>query len=100
MINLFISQPMNGKTNEEILKVREAAIKEVKETCDEEVTVIESFVQDVPHDANPIWYLGQSILLLSKADIVYFASGWRKTRGCVIENAIANAYNLVTIETN
>jgi hypothetical protein len=90
---------MNGKTDEEILEVRDKILKEVKETYGDEITLIDSFVKNAPHNANPIWYLGQSILFLSKADIVYFGPGWRKARGCVIENAIANAYNLVIIET-
>ncbi len=99
-MKLFISQPMNGKTDEEILKVRDEILKEVKENCGEEITLIDSFITDTPPSINPaIWYLGQSILLLSKADIVYFGNGWQKARGCVIENAIANAYNLVIIET-
>ena len=100
MKNLFISQPMKGKTNEEILKTREEAIEEAK--CifgDEEINVIDSFVKGAPHDANPLWYLGQSILLLSTADVAYFAKEWRNARGCVIENLCANEYGLLTIET-
>ncbi len=101
MKKLFISQPMDGKTNEEILKVREEAIQEAK--CifgDEKVTVIDSFIKNAPHDANPLWYLGQSILLLATADAAFFAKGWRNTRGCVIENVCANEYGILTIETN
>ncbi len=100
MINLFISQPMMGKSEKEINKVREAAIEEVKNMFDEEVNVIDSFIKNAPDDAKPLWYLGQSILLMSKADVVYFAKGWRESRGCIIENACANEYNLCCIQTN
>lgn len=99
MINLFISQPMKGKSDKEIQEVREAAIDEVRNSFGEEINVIESFIKDAPEDAKPIWYLGKSILLMSKADVVYFAKGWREARGCAIENIIANEYGLITIQT-
>jgi hypothetical protein len=92
---------MNGKSNEEIEKVKKEAIEEVKIVFEgEEITVIDSFIKDAPHEANPLWYLGQSILLLSTADIAYFAKGWKNARGCIIENICATEYNLLSIETN
>jgi len=101
MINLFISQPMKGKTEKEIKEVKETAIEEVKDLFpDEEIVVIDSYIKDAPDDAKPLWYLGQSILLLAKADVAYFAKDWRKARGCVIENICANEYNLICIQTN
>lgn len=54
MKKLFISQPMNGKSDEEILKEREEAIKKAKEVCGEEVEVIDSFFQSAPADARPL----------------------------------------------
>ena len=41
MKKLFISQPMNGKTNEEILAVREKAIKSAERNIGEPVEVID-----------------------------------------------------------
>ena len=44
MKRLFISQPMKGKTDEDILKERELAIKLAKQHLgEEEVEVIDSF---------------------------------------------------------
>ena len=100
MINLFISQPMKGKSEKEIQAVREAAIDEVRNSFGEEVNVIDSFIKDAPDNSKPLWYLGKSILLMAKADVVYFAKGWREARGCTIENIIANEYGLITIQTN
>ncbi len=101
-MKLFISQPMAGKSDEEIRKARETAIAEVKEMFEEKVNVIDSFIKkDPPNDAVvPLWYLGMSILLMSKADVVYFAKGWRESSSCVIESTIANAYNLCCIQTD
>ena len=47
MKKLFISQPMNGKSDEQILKEREEAVREAKIVCGEEVELIDSFFQTV-----------------------------------------------------
>lgn len=59
MKKLFISQPMRGKTDEEILAVREKAIKSAEKQVGEPVEVIDSFFQSAPVDAKPLWYLGE-----------------------------------------
>lgn len=94
MKRLFISQPMKGKTNEEILAVREKAIESAKRELGEEVEVIDSFFKDAPHDAKPLWFLGKSLELLSTADVAYFAKGWGTARGCIIENKCAHEYGI------
>jgi len=43
MKKLFISQPMNGKTDEEILRERNEAINIAKDIVGEEVEVLETF---------------------------------------------------------
>ena len=73
MKKLFISQPMKGKTNEEIRKEREEAIFCAKELTGNEIEVIDSFFENAPADARPLWYLGESLKLLSTADVAYFA---------------------------
>jgi hypothetical protein len=94
MKKLFISQPMRGKTDEEILAVREMAIASAKRQVGEDVEVIDSFFQDAPVDANPMWYLAKSLELLSTADVAYFAKGWEEARGCRIENTCAIEYGI------
>lgn len=73
MKRLFISQPMNGKTDDEILAVRADAIQAAKDSVSEDIEVIDSFFQNAPAEARPLWYLGKSLELLSTADIAYFA---------------------------
>ena len=97
MIRLFINQPTQDKTDEEIIAVRERAIASVKEKTDEEVEVIDSFFRNAPHDAKPLWFLGKSLELLSTADVAYFAKGWENYRGCRIENQCAIEYGIETI---
>lgn len=97
MKKLFISQPMKGKKDEEILTAREKAIQSAKEKLGEDVEVIDSFFQNAPADARPLWFLGKSLELLSTADIAYFAEGWEEARGCVIEHDCCIRYGIDTI---
>lgn len=98
MKKLFISQPMKGKTDEEILAVRQKAIESAKRLLGEEVEVIDSFFQNAPTDAKPLWFLGKSLELLADADVAFFAKGWEEARGCRIENTCAIEYGLAVIE--
>lgn len=94
MKKLFISQPMRGKTDEEILKERERAIVKAKNVLREDIEVLETFFDDFSKDANPLEYLARSIQFLAKADIVYFADGWENARGCKIEHECAVEYGI------
>ena len=98
MKKLFISQPMRGKTDEEILAERKKAIERAERNLGEPVEVIDSFFQNAPADARPLWFLGKSLELLSTADIAYFAKGWEDARGCRIENQCAIEYGIEVIE--
>lgn len=98
MKKLFISQPMRGKTDEEILEAREKAIKSAEKQVGEPVEVLETFFQSAPAGAKPLWYLGESIKYLSDADVAFFAKGWENARGCRIEHECAKEYNVDRIE--
>lgn len=93
MKKLFISQPMRDKTDEEIKLERNEIVKRVAERFGE-VAVIESFFENAPHDARPLWFLGRSLELLSTADCAYFAEGWKEYRGCKIEHEAAIQYGI------
>lgn len=93
MKKLFISQPMRGKTDAEILAEREKAIASVKEKFpDEEIEVIDSFFKD--YNGKPLEFLGKSIMLLAQADVAYFCKGWEEARGCRIESQCAMDYGM------
>lgn len=101
MKKLFISQPMRGLTDEEILKVRQEIKVKAEKKIGEKVELINSFIEDYPGEINkfvPVWYLGKSIQLLSQADIVYFGGDWRNARGCKIEHEITKEYGIKFIE--
>ena len=101
MKKLFVSQPMRGLTDEEILKAREEIRARAEDAIGESVELIDSFIKDYPGEINksiPVWYLGKSIQLLSQADIAYFGGNWRNARGCKIEHEVARTYGIKIIE--
>lgn len=102
MKKLFISQPMRGKTDEEILAVRAQAIQSAERVLGEEVEVIDSFFKGAVGPSTvlsrPLWFLGESLKLLSGADVAYFVEGWEAARGCRIEHECAVEYGITTIE--
>ena len=97
-MKVFISQPMRGKSNEEILLERNQMIKKVNEIATEKPEVIDSFFENAPAEAKPLWFLGKSLELLSTADIAVFAKGWEEARGCRIEHECCVQYGIKTIE--
>ena len=98
MKKLFISQPMRGKTDEEILTERQKAIEAAEKMIGEPVEVIDSFFEKAPVNAKPLWFLGKSLELLADADVAYFAPGWEDARGCKIEHTCAVEYGIDRIE--
>ena len=66
MLKVFVSQPMKGKTKEEILKEKELAIQDIKKLFDEDnIEVIDSYFEDFEPDTHPLVYLARSIELLA-----------------------------------
>lgn len=90
-MKLFVSQPMRGKTDEEIIEERNALIARVREDYPD-VEVIDSFFRS--SEDTPLYNLGESLKLLSEADIAVFAKGWDTARGCRIEHQCCLDYNI------
>ena len=96
MKKLFISQPMRGKTEEEILREREKVIKAVEKYYGNEIEIIDSFFDDYDpkNGCIPLKYLAKSLELLADADIVFFCRGWDTARGCIIEHQCSVEYGI------
>ena len=99
MKKLFISQPMNGKTDEQILEERSRAMKAAGVELAESVTPVNSFFDgyDPGHGCVPLKFLARSIDLLADADVACFTPGWKEARGCRIEHECAVAYGIPVI---
>ena len=72
MTRVFISQPMQGKTDEEIKQVRDMDIEFIK-TVYPDAEIIDSFMPgNAPKDSRSgVYKLGQSIQLLAEADVLF-----------------------------
>lgn len=90
MKKVMISQPMKGKTSEQIKKERAELVKELQEAGYE---VLDTVFENAPADEDvAIYMLSQSIRYLGKADMIVFMKGWEKARGCKIEHQVAVEY--------
>ena len=96
-----ISQPMAGKTKEQIISERENAVhfleKNGCEVVDTVFDISDSSMDVFGVKVKPVYYLSQAIREMSKCDLVYFCKGWENARGCAIEFNIANAYGINTM---
>ena len=97
-MKVFISQPMKEKSNDEIKQEREKIVEALKNTFYEDIEILDSFFENAPHDAKPLWYLGEALKLLSTADIAVFAKGWHEARGCKIEHLCAEEYGVQIVK--
>jgi len=115
-MKIFISQPMNGKCDKEIIKAKESALYKFNKYLEHEydkinegktkglqevpvVEVINTFFDD--YNGNAMQFLGKSISEgLALADIAIFLPGWSNARGCKIEHDIAIAYGVKTFYIN
>lgn len=99
MKKLFISQPMKGKSKEEILADCKDALRCAREIVGDEIEVIDTYFETHPDVQNTaLWCLGRSLELLATADVAYFASGWKNARGCKIEHICAEQYGINIVE--
>lgn len=94
MKKIFISQPMSGKTIENIKEVRDRAAMRLEEELGEKIEVIDSMFETFPQGLSSIWFLGSSIKLLANADLAYFTKGWESHRGCKIEHTVCTEYGI------
>lgn len=100
----MISQPMAGKTPEEIVETRNRAIEflekngyDVVNTLFTDVWYSESSMKDRGVVNKPLCYLAKSLENMSLCDVAYFCKGWEQARGCRIEQDAAKAYGLIVM---
>ena len=101
MLKAMLSQPMAGKTDEEIVATREKAMAALKEKGYEVVNTLftdEWYSKEQMQKRRvvqiPLCFLAKSLENMSLCHAAYFCKGWEKTRGCKIEHDAAVAYGL------
>lgn len=100
----MLSQPMAGKTDEEIIAAREKAIEVLKSKGYEIVNTLftDEWYSKESMKARgvvqiPLCFLAKSLENMSLCHAAYFCKGWEKARGCRIEHEAAVAYGLEII---
>jgi hypothetical protein len=88
----MVSQPMKGKTEEQIRAERSEVVKELERRGYE---AIDTVFPDFTNTGNiPLKYLAKSLEFMADADLVYFMRGWEEARGCRIEWQCAVDYGV------
>lgn len=95
-MQVFISQPMKNRSDEEIRTERRKIMEYVQKLYpDEKVEEIKSFFDmDIQSKNTPLKMLGMSLELLAEADVAVFADGWSVARGCRIEHEASELYGI------
>lgn len=100
----MLSQPMAGKTEQEIIETREKAIKKLEEMGYEVVNTLFTDEWYSPENMKkrgvvniPLCFLAKSLENMSLCDVAYFCNGWEVARGCRIEHDAAMAYGVKII---
>ena len=105
--NVFISQPMTGKSEEEILATRQKEIEKIHQFFDAdgvEINIIASYIDDatrkrfeehVSDNINwDIYWLSKSLERLAMADTIWLCDGWEYSKGCNVELECAMQYGI------
>lgn len=98
MVKIFISCPMKGRDQTEILIEQERLLAKAQfKLQGQKVEMIKSMRPDFAL-LHPLACLGHSLILLSGADYVVFGDGWEEARGCRIEHDCAEAYGIPILD--
>lgn len=100
----MLSQPMAGKTEEEIVATREKAVAALKAKGYEIVNTLftdEWYSSEKMKERGvvqiPLCFLAKSLENMSLCYVAYFCKGWEQARGCRLEHDAAIAYGLNVI---
>lgn len=104
MQKAMLSQPMAGKTDEEIVATRERAIVALTSNGYEVVNTLftdEWYSTEKMEERGvvqiPLCFFAKSVEAMANCHAAYFCKGWETTRGCKLEHEVAKAYGLTII---
>ena len=104
MKKAMLSQPMAGKTDDEIVSTRDKAVAALRER---EFEIVNTLFTDEWYSKEnmeargvvqiPLCFLAKSLENMANCHAAYFCKGWENARGCVIEHEVADKYGLTII---
>jgi hypothetical protein len=102
-VKVFISMGMKSKSTKQV-QVEMAKVFDYIKTKLPEAQHIDSVIQDADAkiatsgDDLGVWYLGESLKMMSEADIVFFVNDYQDFRGCSIERMVAEKYGKFCVD--
>ena len=91
-MKVIISQPMKGKSEEQVRAERADLVKKLEAEGHE---VIDTVFPDFTNEGNvPLKYLAKSLEAIADVDAVYFMPRWETARGCRIEHQCCVDYGI------
>jgi Asp-tRNA(Asn)/Glu-tRNA(Gln) amidotransferase A subunit family amidase len=91
-MKVIISQPMKGKTEEQVRAERSETVKELESRG---YDVVDTVFPNFTNQGNiPLKYLAKSIEAIADVDLVVFMPGWENARGCRIEHQCCADYGI------
>lgn len=114
-MKVFISQPMNGRSEDEIMLERQMVEGYLNFLyAGKSVEIIDNLIKQIPDDVNVrVWCLGDSIKQLASADAILFVDSrmaldnvldrekknYEDPNGVAVEKMVAKRYGIKEIET-
>lgn len=92
--NVFISQPMKGKTTKEIELERKNLVEAIERNGGRVIDSVYPEFEMMVHKQAPLICLARSIDSIANADIVIFMPGYENARGCLIELECCKKYDI------
>ena len=95
-MNVFISQPMVGLTNDELKKYRSKVLDMIQRRYPtEKIHLINPPYPYYPYGHNEsVWALGKSLEYIAQADLVFFLKYWEISYMCSLQHAICRYYRI------
>lgn len=97
-MKIYLSLPISGHDIEKRKKVAEHLKKNI-EGAHPHTQVITPFEICTEEDKPYSYYMGRCIEVLIDCDTIFLAPGWRNSKGCNAEYAVANIYGLNVMTT-
>lgn len=97
-MKVFLSHPMNGLSESEIMSIRDSAYTYLQAVYGNIKIIDNLHMYEAPKNSGRLWYLGRSIQQMEEADAIYFCGDWEDARGCLIERQVAEKYGLRILE--
>lgn len=97
MKKIYISQPMRGRSTDDIITERKALVADAAVALQtDQVEVLDTYFNSYTNKP-PLRLLAMALEKMADADAVIFAPGWRDARGCRVEHLAASEYGIPII---